>query len=601
LRELFEQLTWLGAAFQRAPEDGSGIWLATPFVKALQHDSSDATVPSINFEIRYDITKAPKYSESNIGSPEGACWHAMFHNPVVVQGFPILARQHHEIGLEVPLNMMSALASAGIATQYDKTLILKGFHSMLVPTKREGDDVTWHLMVTPGGRLPYYSFREKCGVYMNTDHFSIHELRGGTFRNFVGWTTNITRHFGTWDSSFGSIDWAGTRKCSAGFAVEQKLTISASRIVGASASFIRGNRDKPEYVKQSAYSLQIEAAQDMFVMLYDTSSERGWLVDRASALLHLALAQLSRKPYIGVATTPQSNNSAPPAFTFPDITGGPDAASHMLTKVENMKHVVLQEFDSYTETVTLPHNETSSKGKMKCTETSTAQEEKRSEEKKEVYKTICFREVVSQVWTTLEQLHDRETDLKTNHATIDLESPFNNPLEGYEFMDIASGKHKFSRRFLNLRRNGKSWIHLIRRLGVITLFGKNFGEMYQPGEDLRSKLCPDWKTVPQGHEYLALPISLLQQIKEYGRREGEVDDGSSEVVQGLYWNPNDDMSVLCTPKCKHTFDGRVQILSTKGKNVNDATCECIMVQFHHSSLPLFQSCQYTQRYLQRRP
>jgi hypothetical protein len=57
---------------------------------------------------------------------------------------------------------------------------------------------------------------------------------------------------GTEDADYGKIYWAGARKCSAGLALEQKLTISVSKIVGVSGSIVRGNRDRPEYIKQSA-------------------------------------------------------------------------------------------------------------------------------------------------------------------------------------------------------------------------------------------------------------------------------------------------------------------------------------------------------------
>src|SRR6266516_2471041 len=101
---------------------------------------------------------------------------------------------------------------------------------------------------------------------------------------------------------YGKINWAGASKCSAGLAVEQKLPISVSKIVGGGGSVVRGNRDKPEYVKQSAYSTQIENARNIYVVLYDVAARRGWLVDGASALLHLVRTQVVREPYGGAGS-----------------------------------------------------------------------------------------------------------------------------------------------------------------------------------------------------------------------------------------------------------------------------------------------------------
>jgi hypothetical protein len=66
---------------------------------------------------------------------------------------------------------------------------------------------------------------------------------------------------GTEDSGYDRIGWAGVRKCTAGLAIEQKLTISASKYLGISAAVVRGNRDRPSFIKYSPYSTQIEEAR----------------------------------------------------------------------------------------------------------------------------------------------------------------------------------------------------------------------------------------------------------------------------------------------------------------------------------------------------
>lgn len=48
---------------------------------------------------------------------------------------------------------------------------------------------------------------------------------------------------------YSKINWAGARKRSVGLTIEQKLTISVSKIVRGSGSVVRGDRDKLEYVK----------------------------------------------------------------------------------------------------------------------------------------------------------------------------------------------------------------------------------------------------------------------------------------------------------------------------------------------------------------
>lgn len=131
--------------------------------------------------------------------------------------------------------------------------------------------------------------------------------------------------------------------------MEQKLTISASKILDISGSFVRGNRDKPEYVKQPAYAVQIEAARSMNVVLYDTATQRGWLADGPSALLHLVRTQVVRKPYDGSNALMKGSFFDCSTFKHPDSDGDQRATSDALLNERNMKQVVLRQIDSYSD------------------------------------------------------------------------------------------------------------------------------------------------------------------------------------------------------------------------------------------------------------
>ena len=119
----------------------------------------------------------------------------MFRNPVVVKGFPILARPGDERGLELPLSMMSTLGEAHFATRYGTTLILKGLCTMLVPTRKTKHSITWNFLFNEDGkRIPYYCVRDRCPGWIGTDKVRQDHLESGILRNFVGWASNITRH-----------------------------------------------------------------------------------------------------------------------------------------------------------------------------------------------------------------------------------------------------------------------------------------------------------------------------------------------------------------------------------------------------------------------
>ena len=93
--------------------------------------------------------------------------------------------------------MMGVLAEANFATSYDTTLVLKGLCTMLVPTQKAEDSITWHFLFNDDGkRMPYYSLRDRCPDWIDIDKANPEILDAGKYRNFVGWASNITRHSG---------------------------------------------------------------------------------------------------------------------------------------------------------------------------------------------------------------------------------------------------------------------------------------------------------------------------------------------------------------------------------------------------------------------
>ena len=198
LTELCEQLAWLGAALRNS-QVTFGKCLTIPSVTASKDACSSSPVPSITVHLGFTVTPLDHGLSTDA---EGTCWYAMFRNPVVVSGFPILARYENEQGLELPLDMMSILAEAHFATRYDTTLVLKGLCTMLVPTRQTERSITWHFLFNEDGRrIPYYSFRERCPGWISTDKVSTDLLEAGNVRNFVGWVSDITRHLGVFLSS----------------------------------------------------------------------------------------------------------------------------------------------------------------------------------------------------------------------------------------------------------------------------------------------------------------------------------------------------------------------------------------------------------------
>ncbi|KAJ4368412.1 hypothetical protein N0V83_006769 [Neocucurbitaria cava] len=393
----------------------------------------------------------------------------MFRNPTIVQGFPILARDNDEQGLELPLNMLLTLADVQFLTCYD----------------------------------------------------------------------------GTEDSKYDQVDWACVEECKAGIAIEQKLTIAVSKYLGASFAFVRGTRDKPEIFTSDSYSKQIGFASQIRV--------KAWLVDGASALLHIALTQIAQARIKGEECRFNDESFNPSKFNYATCEGDPDAALAALRDETNKKHKIFREFDSYAceKTNVKPVNAGEIYANILL----------RSEAEysiKELWTITSFKDVVSSIWGTLEQMYDRQLQVATAESPKPLQNPFKNELQGYEFMDIVSAQRTVTLRSLRLQENGVGWLRMVKSVDVLTLFGKNFGDLYQPTNLVEEPICAQWTKVPPGKEYLAVPISLLKSIKRESQRRGQVDVNSNEITKDILWTPSKDAFKVCRLDCNHDPSGRVQ-------------------------------------------
>jgi hypothetical protein len=100
--------------------------------------------PGIHFRLDF-LTHGLGPGEHGL-KKNGSCWHSLFRNPVIARGFPILARNHEEKVLEIPLNMMAKLGEASRAMNFDGILAIRGFSTLFVPTERTGNSVLWHFL-----------------------------------------------------------------------------------------------------------------------------------------------------------------------------------------------------------------------------------------------------------------------------------------------------------------------------------------------------------------------------------------------------------------------------------------------------------------------
>jgi hypothetical protein len=151
--ETGEQFAWLSAALRSSPYI-LGVACCTPSIGVIHVDTALHSVSTTRHQffcrIDFTIQECERLEPSN-----GQCWHKMFRNPIVVQGYPISCRYEPSSGLEIPLDIMAGLARTRRINTFNGKLFIKGFSTMLVPTRHSGDVLIWHLLYNNGSRISY--------------------------------------------------------------------------------------------------------------------------------------------------------------------------------------------------------------------------------------------------------------------------------------------------------------------------------------------------------------------------------------------------------------------------------------------------------------
>lgn len=185
--EIGEQLAWLGAALRSSSYE-LGVAYCTPFIIDIHVDNILHLVPGMLSEshmlCKIGFTVQER-EEEHPGSSKGQCWHSMFRNPVVVKGYPIPRRSEPNTGLEIPLNMMAGLGRTQRINTFKGKLFIKGFSTMLVPTKHSGGLLIWHLLYNKdGNRISYLE-----DIDSHIGNISTSDLE--TARHILGWSSEI--------------------------------------------------------------------------------------------------------------------------------------------------------------------------------------------------------------------------------------------------------------------------------------------------------------------------------------------------------------------------------------------------------------------------
>lgn len=232
--------------------------------------------------------------------------------------------------------------------------------------------------------------------------------------------------------------------------------MSTGHIITGDTAFSIGLKDI--HVRRNCYVAKMRWISQMFLVLWDVQAKRGWLVNGASALLHLVRASLKQDKRNKFCSRLMLSLDQIEEATDPYQH---DSALEVLLNQRNLKLKVYEEKGSF----------------------------------------IYFEDRVDDFYDLLEKIIDYQS--RANYTQV-----LRSWLEGWDFTDLAMERPLFYPRRAIIDPEGRSWVDFARSIHAVTLLGRNFGEIIQPA----GQLCPQWASLPEGKSYLAASVPDLETI-----------------------------------------------------------------------------------------
>ncbi|KAK1253048.1 hypothetical protein MKX08_004235 [Trichoderma sp. CBMAI-0020] len=482
LVEVGEQLAWLGAALRVPPHD-RGLACCSPFISVPAIGTKPALpiksifIPPVKFKIGFRDEIQQDSSRLN-----GKCWHNLFKNPMVVKGYPIPARVDTGTGAEIPLNIMAGLARTQRVDCFKGMTFIKSFSTLLVPTKRTGDTIFWHLFYNKDGhRISYLDSTITSLGYPKS-------LDLEQCRHVLGWCEEARFYAGSAKANYFVMN-SALPPPHEGCSLVSTYVSPGRSLVGGPA-FSLGTKDTPVHVSRSGYIPRLQWIATKYVLLWDESEKRGWLVNGTSALLHIVRASLAynNKDKFNFAFIFRESDFQESAKPFTA-----DSAIDMLIDPKNLALKLYREKDGF----------------------------------------LLLESRIEYFYNILEKLIDHQADIAGERGVNMADKP-RRYLEGWEFNDLAMSRDPIYPRVASIEPRGKSWVDFTRAIHAVTLFGRGFGDIIKStGADM----CEYWAEVPKQKYYLTACLSDISQLVKENHVHNEKHD-SGYPSEGKLPPPN---------------------------------------------------------------
>jgi hypothetical protein len=451
--ELAQLLAWIGSALSNSPF-GESMSYGVPSITIRSKDAhegdfdpSNSAVPSLDI----------KFSHRLLENTATVCWLPLFTGMTIATGFPIPGRSG-EIGLEISLGLLAAVAGVCHATEFEGGIVIKGFCHMFVPVERTQNGVQWHAVTNEDSRtyLTYHDGISLCERRASKQEVGVEDLQ--STRAFLGWCRVAHSRLGEGSNDFENLDCSGAPEASnsiqftgAQFGLQQIGTVAGNFIIGA--------KQTRHCIKFSGtYRNMILAAENILVVLYDTGTKRGYLFNSTDVMLHMMQHRHSRRPF------KVSNNRIELRINVP----AGSSATQVLLENEN---IPISDDDTY-----------------------------------------LFKHEIINIFSIVENLWNKTSTRQEEAPGMEMPTRYGTYLQGYEFNAIVRQHGTYKLIESKLEKSHGGWPQLIKDTGALVLLGNGFGDLILPADEDKSRLCNLWQRLPSGLDYLAAMSRVLEDL-----------------------------------------------------------------------------------------
>jgi len=287
-----------------------------------------------------------------------------------------------------------------------------------------------------------------------------------------------------------------------GICVDTTLALQAGQYINVGVNIHRWSKDRHEYLSWNLYERQIDSASRWGVVLSDTRKDCHYLLDGATAILHLSLAPKSVIEKLRV-----------PSVSSPET-------------------VFQALLDPETRKVELLWSESS-----------------------QVW--WRFGNLAQEYFHIIEQIHDRVSMRSTSDIEIGITR---HELVGFDIMDLLLESGPVFPRARKLRSGSEDWLKLTLKLNTINILGSNLGDLIKPISQDPSVTTTCWlgDSFPPGQDYLGV---TLPTVKSITGRHREHTDFALHLADRMYLS--DPWSYFADCVCKQKTSSQCTSLVKK--------------------------------------